>query len=395
MPRGVLLMVGTMKGLFLFTSDSSRRTWTMTGPHLAGWEVSAVHLHRGRSGSPPRLFAGTKHYSYGATFRVSDDMGASWREMVGRPEYSKESGFKVNRVWQIVSHPTESDTLLCGIDEAGLFKSTDAGQTWQEIRSLTSAPDRRAWFPGNGGLCLHTIVIDRTNPDRIWLGISAVGAFRTTDGGNSWHECRAGLEQMDSGEAGRPKICCIHKIVQDPKDPDTLYAQHHPGVYRTTNGGDSWEKVETGLPGNFGFPMVISRKGELFVAPLQADEMRYMKDGRFRVYRSRNGGKNWQATGKGLPEGRFVGVLRDAMATDGMAPAGVYVGTTMGEVFWSNNAGDSWKQLPYTFPRIEMVKAFEIDLPVSRGSGKSRRRKLPTRKASKPKRASVARSRRR
>lgn len=351
---GTTVMAGTQKGAFFFHSDASRKEWKMTGPHLPGWEVSAVHRDAGG-----RIYLGTTHYVYGATFRCSDDNGQTWREMKAKPEYAPEKDRKIKRIWQVISSPHEKDTLFCGVDEAGLFISRDRGETWSEVDGLTSRENVKEWMAGGGGLCLHTILIDPKSKDRMWVAISAVGAFRTDDGGKTWKHCNQGLPGMPTGVEGTPSCYCVHKVVLDPKDPSKMYMQFHGGVLKSDDAGDSWSKIEEGLPGNFGFPMVVTKKGELFIAPLQADEQRYFKDGKFRIYRSNNNGQRWEALSNGLPGGpQFVGVLRDAMAVDGSDPAGVYVGTTMGEIWYSADAGNAWAQIPGQLPRIEMIRAY-------------------------------------
>lgn len=226
---------------------------------------------------------------------------------------------------------------------------------------LISGRNVKDWFPGNGGLCLHTILVDPKNAKRMWVGISAVGMFRTRDGGETWTAINNGLPQMPTGAEGSPTCCCPHKPVLDPRDANTLYMQFHGGVLGSTDAGDSWHPIENGLPGNFGFPLVISNRGELFICPLQADEQRFFKDGEFRFYKSTNGGDAWTPMSKGLPgQPQFVSVLRDAMAVDAHDLAGVYVGTTMGELWCSPDAGQSWSQLPGNLPRIETVRAYSV-----------------------------------
>jgi hypothetical protein len=224
---------------------------------------------------------------------------------------------------------------------------------------LTRHPTREEWAPGNGGLCLHTILIDPSNARRMWIGISAVGVFRSDDGGEKWKVCNNGLPGVVTGvrttEVGR----CVHKLVQDPRYPDTLYCQFHGGVFKSTDAADSWQPIENGLPSNFGFPMVVTAAGDLFVIPLESDMQRHMKDGSLRVYRSRDGGASWTEAGRGLPDQpHYVGVLRDAMAVDALEPAGIYFGTSMGEVFYSPDSGDSWSRLPGQFPRITSIKTW-------------------------------------
>jgi hypothetical protein len=352
----VVVLVGTTKGAFFFHSDERRQDWRVTGPHMGGWEVYS--LLGEPSGS--RIFAGTSSWVYGPTIRVSEDMGATWEQVADGPRYSPESGFEFKRIWQIVpGHPSEPDTLFAGVEQAGLFVSRDKGQTWQEVSGLTSHPTRPYWWPGGGGMCLHTILVHPQNPQRMWVAASAIGAFRSDDGGATWHTKNDGLPPVATDE-GHPDVSrCVHKMVLDPRDPDTMYLQFHGGVFKSTDAGDNWQAIENGLPSNFGFPMVVTPNGDLFVVPLQADTNRYTPDGKLRVYRSRDGGASWHPSDNGLPEGpEYVGVLRDSMATDGLDPAGVYFGTDMGVVYASNDGGDSWSALPGNYPRITCVKTW-------------------------------------
>lgn len=360
MGQRIIVMAGTQKGLFLFTGDPARQEWEMSGPHLSGWDIYSLYGEGGRS---QRLWAGTSHYSYGPTFRVSDDLGKTWQQFEARPQYPAETGFKLNRIWQIVPHPTDPNTLYAGVEEAGLFVTRDRGQSWHELTGLTRRPDRAKWFPGAGGLCLHTVLIHPTNPKRMWVGISAVGAFRSDDAGETWKNLnKGGLPTLATGSDEEASACCVHKMVLDPKNPDTLYMQYHGGVFKSTDAGDTWVAHESGLPGNFGFPMVVTRDGHLFVAPLKGDEHRFFTDGKAAIYRSRDGAKSWQATTKGLPsDPYFAGVLRDAMAVDPLSPTGVYFGTTMGDVFHSADAGDTWRQLPGRLPRVHTVRTVVVE----------------------------------
>lgn len=356
----VVILVGTQKGAFFFHSDENRQDWRMTGPHLGGWEVYSL---LGDSRFGPRIYAGTCHFVYGPTVRYSDDFGETWEQVVSGPQYGEESGFTLKRIWQIVpGHPSEPDTLYAGVEEAGLFVSHDRGMTWTERTGLTAHPTRPGWFPGNGGLCLHTILIDPHNPRRIWVGISAVGVFRSDDGGETWQVRNEGLPTVPTGmpypEIGR----CVHKMLLDPERPRSLYMQFHGGVFRSEDAADTWQPVEQGLPGNFGFPITRTRSGNLFVIPLESDERRYVSGGKLRVYRSRNGGAHWEATEAGLAdEPQYVGVLRDSMDADSLEPGGVYFGTTMGEVFYSRDEGEHWERLPGSFPRITTVKAWVLE----------------------------------
>lgn len=344
-----LVLVGTEKGAF--TARRRDGVWHTSGPHLPGWEVSALTLvGNGR----PRLLAGTTHYVYGATIRSSDDWGESWQEQPGSPAYDGERGFKMNRIWTIDA--TDPETLYAGVDEAGIFRSDDGGANWHELRGLTDHPTRPRWSPGNGGLCLHTIVRDPRDRGRLWVAISAVGVFRSDDGGESWELKTNGIPPVPTGGDGVGIDRCVHRIALDPGSSDTLYMQFHGGVFRSTDAADSWQSIETGLPSNFGFPIVTTRPGELFVAPLDSDERRYMPTGRLRVFRSRDGGSSWQDTSAGLPsEPQYVNVLRGAMATDPGNDGGVVFGTTMGQVYATHDGGDHWEELPLQLPRVLSV----------------------------------------
>lgn len=366
MAAQISLLVGTTKGLFTFESDAERRDWACAGPHLGGWEVYSV-LGDSRHGD--RIFAGTSHTAYGPSIRLSEDAGESWTQIADGPRYSPESGFSLNRVWQIIpGHPSEPDTLFAGVEEAGLFVSRDRGTTWTELDALTKHPTRPDWFPGNGGMCLHTILIHPDNPRTMWVGISAVGVFRTDDGGESWRTCNEGLARVPVGTAHPEVGYCVHKMVLDPDNPNTLYMQYHQGVFRSDDGGESWTPFEEGLPGDrisaeygapFGFPMAVSRSGEVFIIPLESSEQRTMRDGKLLVYRLQHGGDRWEPVGDVVPdEPRHVSVLRDALVVDSLEPYGTYFGTTSGEVFYSLDGGVQWDRMPGQYGRILSVKAW-------------------------------------
>jgi photosystem II stability/assembly factor-like uncharacterized protein len=359
MPDRVMLLVGTAKGAFFFHSDARRREWRMTGPHLSGWEVYSL-LGDHRNGR--RIFAGTSHWVYGPTIRFSDDLGETWTQVADGPAYPAESGFKLERIWQIAPHPSEPRTLLAGVEEAGLFVSRDGGDSWSEVSALTRHPTRPKWFPGGGGLCLHTILVDPGNPLRWWVAASAVGVFRTDDGGESWKVCNTGLHSVPTGQEETPVDRCVHKIVLDPRDSNVLYMQFHGGVFRSDDGADSWTAMDEGLPSVFGFPMCIGGSGHRYVVPLESDQQRVARDGKLQVYRAAPGSTRWEPVGTGLPdEPQYVGVLRDAMTVDPLDPHGVYFGTTMGEIFYSADQGEHWDRLPGQFPRITTLKTCVFD----------------------------------
>jgi hypothetical protein len=364
MDRQFALLVGTSKGIFCFWSDLKRRDWQMTGPHLRGWEVYSV-LGDSRHGQ--RIFAGTHHRSGGATIQVSEDFGQTWEPVEKGPSYPKESGFQLNRFWQLApGAPSEPETLYAGAEEAGLFVSRDRGANWDEVSTLTAHPTRPGWEPGAGGMGLHTIIVDPTNPRRMWVAMSSVGVFRTDDGGESWKVCNSGLARVPTGQP-HPEIgYCAHKVALDPQDPKVLYMQDHGGVNKSTDAGDSWLPIEDGLgtegDGRFGFPIAISPTGDLYLMPLKNSEQRVMRGGKLIVYRSENRGKSWEPVpGDFLPTTQYVNVLRDGLAVDALEPYGVYFGTSSGELFYSLDRGERWQTLPGRFPRITAVKAWALE----------------------------------
>lgn len=395
----VMVLVGTVKGGFLFHSDRQRRDWRMTGPHLGGWEIYSL-LGDARNGRQ-RIIAGTNHRSRrwrdpsgtgelqepsptGATIQLSDDLGASWRPAEEGPsfpplgEYQWETGrwvpaaegpqreWRLNRFWQLVpGHPSQPDTILAGAEEAGLFVSHDGGEQWDEVSGFTAHPTRPEWGPGAGGMGLHTILVHPTNPQRMWVAASAVGVFRTDDSGESWQVRTAGLGRQPVSASSHQIGVCPHKVVLDPDDPERLYVQDHGGVYRSLDAGDSWHPIEQGLGAQgderFGFPMVMSPTGDLYVVPLTDSDHRVARDGRVVVFRSEDRGDSWQPVqGDFLPTASYTNVLRDNMAVDSLDPYGIYLGTSAGELFYSLDRGEHWAALPGRFPRITCVKTWVI-----------------------------------
>lgn len=365
MGKRVILLVGTNKGVFYYTSDLERKNWQLKGPFLAGWEAYSV-LGDSRHGN--RIFAGVSHLAYGPTIRVSEDMGETWTQIEHGPAYSPESGFSLNRIWQLVpGAPSEPDTFYAGVEEAGIFVSHDRGETWSELDALTKHPTRPGWEPGAGGMCLHTIIVDPHNPLRIWVAMSAIGVFRTEDGGESWKTCNTGLARVPTGQPYPEVGYCIHKMVLDPTDSNTLYMQEHSGVFKSVDGGDHWFTIEEGLTMHagdapFGFPIGISPNGDLFLVPLESSEVRSMRDGKLLVHSIPAGGNSWEPIGDVVPdEPRHVNVLRDALTVDTMDPYGVYFGTTSGEVFCSLDRGKSWDRLPGQLSRVLTVKQWIVE----------------------------------
>ncbi len=357
-PRPLTLLIGTAKGAFFYHTDERREHWQLTGPHLGG---TAVYSLCGDSRNS-RILAGTGgNFMAGPLISTSTDLGASWRPVGRGPADPSGPEAKLKHIWQIVpGHPSQPGTWYAGVDDAGLFVSRDDGQTWSELAGLTTHATRPDWVPGFGGLCLHSVLVDPTNPLRLWVAISAVGVFRSDDGGDSWKLCNTGLRNVApefiKGEGmGR----CVHKLVLDPERPGMLYQQFHGGVFKSTDAGDTWSSISAGLPHDFGFPMVMTRRGDLFIVPLLADTNRVVPDGALKVWRTRDRGATWQPLTNGLPQKEhFVGVLRDALACDPLDPAGLYLGTTMGELFCSIDDGDHWRRLPAQFPRITSVKVW-------------------------------------
>jgi photosystem II stability/assembly factor-like uncharacterized protein len=358
--NSVLLLAGTEKGLFTLKSDSERNNWSIEGPHLKGWKIFDCQLDRR---TDPTLYAAVGHFIYGPCIHISRDFGKTWNQVENGPQYSKSSQFKLNSIWTIVpgseKHPNR---LYAGVDEAGLFVSDDKGFSWHELTGLSGHETRSEWMPGAGGLCCHSVLIDSENPERIWVGISSVGVFRSDDGGSTWEPKNVGIEQIIPNEHFKDIGFCVHSIATDSKDPNKLYQQNHRGVYRSSNGGDSWERIENGLPGSFGFPIGIHphKPDTLFTVPLESDEYRMPPNGELKVYKTENNGDSWAPFSKGLPANCFASVMRQALAIDNLDPCGIYFGTTGGQVFSSNDEGSTWNQLPCQLPRINSLSVVSL-----------------------------------
>jgi photosystem II stability/assembly factor-like uncharacterized protein len=344
------LVVGTVKGGFVFSSDD-RETWRPEAPIFRGWKLTAIT--RSRSG---RFLAGVSSFVYGTVVSVSDDL-VDWRQISDGPAYDGDSGIKLQQIWRF---NVATDTIFAGVAEAGLFRSDNDGETWQPVEGLNHHPTRSNWVPGAGGMCAHALLVDPRNPDRIWCGISAVGVFRSDNGGQTWAAKNAGVKKTVA-DIEHPDIgFCVHALAADPDDANVIYRQDHMGMYRTNDGGDSWENIEQGLPSGFGFPIAIDHKSRaLFAFPQESPEYRMPPSGKFEAYRSLDRGDSWQRAGADTKRASFAGVLRGSLVVDSEDPCGVYAGTTSGTIHISPDGGDSWRILPATLPRILCVEIFK------------------------------------
>ena len=351
-----LLTVGTRKGVFLFTS-ADRRAWTLRGPFQPGREINHA-IYDGRTG---RLYATSNDAWFGSEIAWSADLGATWTMADRSPGFAADSGLKLDRIWHLEpGRADEPDVLYAGVAPAALFRSADAGRTWTELSALTRHPSRPRWHPGAGGLCLHSIVVDPVRPERMFVGISAVGVFRTEDGGETWHTANRGTRAEFMPDKYPEFGQCVHKLLLADSDRSLLFQQNHCGVYRSADAGQTWTEITAGLPSDFGFPLAIHpRQAEtIFVLPLKGGEFRCPPGGELRVFRSRDGGQNWTALGNGLPASdAFMGVYREGMCMDAGEPAGVYFGTNTGKVFHSRDEGDSWEVLADNLPPVFSVHA--------------------------------------
>jgi photosystem II stability/assembly factor-like uncharacterized protein len=363
---GVRVLVGTRKGAFILTSDGKRSRWEISGPHFPGWEI--YHIN-GSPADPDRLYASQSSGWFGQVIQRSDDGGRSWNPVGNQFAYDGNPGthqwfdgsqrpWEFKRVWRLEPSLTDPDTVFAGVEDAALFKSTDGGHNWQELAGLRAAKGN-LWQPGAGGMCLHTILLDPENPKRIFVAISAAGAFRTDDGGQTWLPINRGLNSPfelpdSSAEVGH----CVHNLAMHPSRPGVLFMQKHWDVMRSDNAGDVWHEISGNLPSDFGFPIVVHahEPETIYVVPIKSDSEHFPPDGKLRVYRSRSGGNDWEALVNGLPQQDcYVNVLRSAMSIDRLDSCGIYFGTTGGQVYASANSGDTWDAIVRDLPAVLSV----------------------------------------
>jgi photosystem II stability/assembly factor-like uncharacterized protein len=384
----VRVLVGTRKGAFILTSDGKREDWEVSGPHFAGWEM--YHL-KGSPADPNRIYASQSSGWSGQVIQRSSDGGKTWETPGGgvttgpggfpqgesnkfvynsTPDSGKpltthqwydgtQHPWEFKRVWHLEPSLTDPDTVYAGVEDAALFRSTNGGQTWDELSGLRGHGTGPKWQPGAGGMCLHTIILDPSTPGRIYIAISAAGAFRTDDGGKTWKPINRGLRSQFIPDQDAEVGHCVHHVAMNPKRPNVLFMQKHWDVMRSDDAGDSWREVSGNLPTDFGFVVdVHAHEPEtVYVVPIKSDSEHYVHEGKLRVFRSRTGGNEWEPLTTGLPQSNcYVNVLRDAMAVDSLDKCGVYFGTTGGQVYASADAGDSWNPIVRDLPAVLSVE---------------------------------------
>ena len=364
----VRLLVGTRKGAFILSADGTRKHWAVSGPHFAGWEI--YHL-KGSPVDPNRMYASQTSGWFGQIIQRSQDGGATWNPVGNKFLYDGDAGthqwydgtphpWEFKRVWHLEPALDNPDTLYAGAEDAALFRSVDGGDSWQELAGLRKHGSGAGWQPGAGGLCLHTIMLDPQNAKRMFIAISAAGAFRTDDGGESWKPINRGLHSLyipnPTAEVGH----CVHHMAMHPSRPDTLFMQKHWDVMRSDDAGENWVEISGNLPTDFGFVIDVHahQPETLYVVPIKSDSEHYPLDGQLRVFRSRSGGHDWEPLTQGLPQANcYVNVLRDAMTVDSLDDCGVYFGTTGGQVYASADAGETWQAIVHDLPAVLSVEA--------------------------------------
>jgi len=364
---GVRVLVGTRKGAFILTADGKRDRWDVSGPHFGGWEIYHV---KGSPVEPDRIWVSQTSGWFGQQIQRSDDGGKTFEPVGNEFAYDGVPGthqwydgtahpWEFARVWHLEPSLTDPETVYAGVEDAALFRSSDGGKSWRELSGLRKHGSGPHWQPGAGGMCLHTILLDPKNPRRIFIAISAAGAFRSDDAGETWQPINRGLKSEGIPDAEAEVGHCVHRIAQHPARPEVLYMQKHWDVMRSDDGGDSWHEVSGNLPSDFGFPIDVHAHDPetVYVVPIKSDSEHFPPDGKLRVYRSRSGGNEWQALTDGLPQRDcYVNVLRDAMAVDRLDTCGIYFGTTGGQVYASPDGGDHWSAIVRDLPPVLSVE---------------------------------------
>ena len=388
---GVRVSVGTHKGAFILTSDGKRSTWNVSGPFFGGWEI--YHI-KGSPVDPNRLYASQTSGWFGQIIQRSDDGGKTWFQPGTKPgeptttpegfptgesnkfayDSSPETGkpltthqwydgtqhpWEFKRVWHVEPSLTDPDTVYAGVEDAALFRTTDGGQSWHELAGLRGHGTGPQWAPGAGGMGLHTILLDHKNPNRMYGAISAAGAFRTDDAGKTWKPINRGLRSQYIPDPNAEVGHCVHRIAMHRSRPDVLFMQKHWDVLRSDDAGDSWHEVSGNLPSDFGFVVDVHahEPNTVYVIPIKSDSEHFPPDGKLRVYRSRSGGDEWEPLTKGLPQSDcYVNILRDAMAVDSLDSCGIYFGTTGGQVYMSPDGGDNWNAIARDLPAVFSVE---------------------------------------
>jgi photosystem II stability/assembly factor-like uncharacterized protein len=364
---GVRVLVGTHKGAFVLTSDGKRERWEVSGPHFAGWDIYHV---KGSPVDPNRIYASQSSGWFGQLIQRSDDGGKTWQPVGNQFTYEGVAGthqwydgtphpWEFKRVWHLEPSLTDAETVYAGVEDAAIFRSADGGKTWAELPGLRKHGSGPHWQPGAGGMCLHTIALDSINAGRMFIAISAAGAFRSDDFGETWKPINRGLVSQGIPNPDAEVGHCVHRIALHRSRPDVLFMQKHWDVMRSDDAGESWHEVSGNLPTDFGFPIdVHAHEPEtIYVVPIKSDSEHYPPEGKLRVYRSRTGGNEWEPLTKGLPQRDcYVNVLRDAMAVDSLEDCGIYFGTTGGQVYASADSGDNWTPIVRDLPAVLSVE---------------------------------------
>ena len=360
----VQVLAGTRKGAFVLTSDGKRDKWSVSGPHFGGWEV--YHL-KGSPADPKRIWASVSTGWFGQVIQRSDDGGLTWNPVGNDFSYASDAGqhiwydgtprpFEFKRIWHLEPSGSDPDLVYAGAEDAALYRSSDAGANWTELTGLRTHSSASTWPPGAGGLCLHTLILQGP---RIIAAISSAGAFRSDDSGQTWKPINRGLVSGEIPDNDAQVGHCVHHIEAHPTRPDTLFMQKHWDVCRSDDAGDNWTEVSGNLPSDFGFPIAVHphERETIYVVPITSDSLHYPPDGRLRVYRSRSGGGEWEPLTAGLPqENCYVNVYRDAMAVDTLGEAGIYFGTTGGQVYVGTDSGDTWSPIARDLPAVLSVE---------------------------------------